>query len=60
MNRYEKYDVKLGLFVYNPDQEIYKANNNRKSTIPNLKKSWIGADLVTGGLDDDDVEVPLV
>jgi len=60
MNRYEKFDVKLGLFVYNPDQEINKIKNNRKSTAPNLKKSWIGGDLMTGGLDEDEIETPLV
>lgn len=46
MNRYEKYDVKLGLFVYNPDQEIIKINNERKTSAPNLKRSWIGTDLM--------------
>lgn len=46
MNRYEKYDVKLGLFVYNPDQEITKINNERKTSAPNLKRSWIGTDLM--------------
>lgn len=45
MNRYEKYDLKLGLFVYNPDQEMKKIKN-RKNTNSNVnnttpsKKAW--------------------
>lgn len=40
MNRHEKYDLKLGLFVYNPDQEIKKIKN-KKSNLPKYKKSWV-------------------
>jgi|688.fasta_scaffold417796_1 hypothetical protein len=46
MNRYEKYDLKLGLFVYNPDQEV-KNLKNRKTTMPQYKKtSWTVTDAV--------------
>lgn len=45
MNRYEKYDVKFGLFVYNPDQEI-KLVKDRKTSAANFKKSWIGTEIM--------------
>lgn len=45
MNRYEKYDLKLGLFVYNPDQEVRNLKN-RKTTMPQYKKTWTLTDAV--------------
>lgn len=50
MNRYEKYDLKLGLFVYNPDQEVKKIKN-RKHTTNQIKKNW-GNTSVIGSEDD--------
>ena len=43
MNRYEKYDLKLGLFVYNPEKKK-KKYNNRKTTMPQYKKTWTATD----------------
>jgi hypothetical protein len=28
INKYQKYDIKFGIFIYNPNQEMNKNNNN--------------------------------
>lgn len=55
MNRYEKFDLKLGLFVYNPDQEMKKFKN-RKATLPAEKKNWAIATEVIGEEDSEAIE----
>ena len=57
MNRYQKYDLKLGLFVYNPDQEVVEIKN-RRTTGSHIKKK---KEMVEGiGSDQDKMEDLLV
>lgn len=50
MNRYEKFDLKLGLFVYNPDQEMKKFKNRKPTATPE-KKNWT---VVSEAIGEDD------
>lgn len=48
----------MGLFVYNPDQEVKKIKN-RKTTMAQFKKNWTNASII-GSEDDQKMEEPLM
>ena len=56
MNRVEKYDLKLGLFVYNPDQELIK--DIAKERLSANSRNWTGAE--AGIYEEESVQEPLV
>lgn len=51
MNRYQKYDLKLGLFVYNPDQEVVEVKNRKTTEVSRQTKNF----MKEVGTDDDKI-----